>query len=116
VLPTLKDYQKKTGAIPACLAFGLSALICFYTGIQQNAAGDYEGLRDGKPYPVKDDAHVLTFFSAQKAPDAHAVLSNTALWGEDLTAIPGLENKVAEQLKDIQANGIRTAMTHTWEK
>lgn len=115
VLPTLKDYQKKAGEIPACLAFGLSSLICFYTGIKQNEAGDYEGLRDGKPYPVKDDAHVLTFFAGQKAPDAHAALSNTALWGEDLTAIPGLEDKVAAQLKDIQAVGIRAAMRKAYQ-
>ena len=109
-------YQKKTGEIPACLAFGLTSLICFYTGIQQNAAGDYEGLRDGKPYPVKDDAHVLTFFSGLKAPDAHAVLSNTALWGEDLTAIPGLEDKVASQLKDIADGCIRCAMRKAFAK
>ena len=97
------------------LAFGLTSLICFYTGIQQNEAGDYEGLRDGKPYPVKDDAHVLSFFSGLKAPDAHAVLSNASLWGEDLTAIPGLEAKVASQLADIQNGCIRCAMRKTFE-
>ncbi|MBR4333812.1 MAG: tagaturonate reductase, partial [Clostridia bacterium] len=116
VLPTLKDYQKKTGEIPACLAFGLTSLICFYTGIKQNEAGEYEGLRDGKPYPVKDDAHVLTFFAAQTEPDAHAVLSNAALWGEDLTAIPGLEAKVAAQLADIKAGCIRCAMRKAFAK
>ena len=116
VLPTLKDYQQKTGKIPACLAFGLSSLICFYTGIQQNEAGDYEGFRDGKPYPVKDDAHVLAFFAGLKQPDAHAVLGNAALWGSDLTAIPGLEATVAAQLSDIGENGIRAALRHTWEK
>ncbi len=110
VLPTVKDYVKSKGSVPSCLAFGLASLICFYTGIRKNEAGEYEGLRDGKPYPVKDDAHVLSFFSAQTAPDAHAVLSNKDLWGEDLTAVPGLEEKVAAQLNDISAVGIRAAM------
>ena len=32
------------------------------------------------------------------------------LWGEDLTAVPGLEEKVAAQLNDISAVGIRAAM------
>ena len=116
VLPTLKDYQKAKGEIPACLAFGLSSLICFYTGIQANEAGEYFGLRAGNPYPVKDDAHVLAFFAAQAKPDAHAALSNTALWGEDLTLIPGLEAAVAAQLEAIEKDGIRAAMRGTWEK
>lgn len=116
VLPTLKDYQKSKGAVPACLAFGLSALICFYTGIRANDAGEYAGLRAGVPYPVKDDAHVLSFFSALSSPDAHAVLSNTALWGEDLCLIPGLEDAVSAQLKAIEKDGIRAAMRKTWEK
>lgn len=121
VLPTVKDYQKTTGKIPACLAFGLSSLIRFYAGIQANDAGEYAGMRDQKPYPVKDDAHVLSFFAALK-PDmpeeklAQDVLSNTALWGEDLTAIPGLADQVAAQLKEINAVGIRAAMKKTWEK
>ena len=59
---------------------------------------------------------MLTFFSGLKTPDAHAVLSNTALWGEDLTAIPGLEDKVAAQLKDIADGCIRCAMRKTFEK
>jgi tagaturonate reductase len=117
----VKDYQKTTGKIPACLAFGLSSLIRFYAGIQANDAGEYAGMRDQKPYPVKDDAHVLSFFAALK-PDmpeeklAQDVLSNTALWGEDLTAIPGLADQVAAQLKEINAVGIRAAMKKTWEK
>ncbi len=120
VLPTLKDYTAKTSSPAPCLAFGLSALICFYTGIRQNAAGDYEGLRNGLPYPVKDDAPVLAFFSGlSKDTDsrklAQAVLSNENLWGEDLTGIPGLKDLVAKQLDAIRANGMRAAIRATRE-
>ena len=118
VLPTLLDYTEKSGSPAPCLAFGLSALICFYAGIKQNAAGEYEGLRDGKPYPVKDDAPVLSFFSElNKDMDekalANAVLSNESLWGRSLTDIPGLESMITAQLSAIRAKGIRAAMRET---
>ena len=120
VLPSLKDYAAAEGKPAPCLTFGLSALICFYAGIRKNENGEYDGLRDGKPYPVRDDAPVLEFFSrldpAMDAGElAHAVLANTALWGEDLTVIPGLEELVANQLSSIRAEGIRAAMRNAQE-
>ena len=115
VLPTLKDYLQKTGAPAPCLAFGLSALICFYTGIRRNASGEYEGLRNGVPYPVKDDAQVLSFFAGLDAAMdvrtlAHAVLSSESLWGEDLSRLSGLETLVADQLACIRKYGMRGAI------
>ena len=120
VLPSMKDYIAAEGKPAPCLAFGLSSLICFYAGIRKNEAGEYEGVRDGKPYPVRDDQAVLEFFSRlDPAADAkalsHAVLFNEALWGEDLTALSGLEDLVAAQLAAIRAEGIRAAMRKAQE-
>ena len=120
VLPTLRDYRQKNGKIPPCLCFGLAALIMFYAGIRQNADGEYEGIRDGKPYPVRDDPQVLSAFahlSCDMPPEslAYAVLSDQEMWGEDLREILGLEDMVTDQLRDLQLIGLRAAMRRAWE-
>ena len=40
----------------------------------------------------------------------HAVLSNTKLWGEDLTAVGDLEGVVEAQLFMVRDDGIRDVM------
>ena len=92
----------------------------FYAGIRQNADGEYEGIRDGKPYPVRDDPQVLSAFahlSCDMPPEslAYAVLSDQEMWGEDLREIPGLEDMVTDQLRDLQLIGLRAAMRRAWE-
>ena len=121
VLPTLKDYIAQKGEVPPCLCFGLSALIMFYAGAKRNAEGNYEALRDGKPYPVRDDEYVLSAFSklsCDMPPEtlAYAALSDQELWGQDLREVDGLEQAVTEQLRDMQILGLRAAMKKTWEK
>lgn len=121
VLPTMRDYEQKNGRIPPCLCFGLAALIMFYAGIRPNDDGDYMGVRDGESYLVQDDPHVLASFahlSCDMPPEtlAYAVLSDQEMWGEDLRLLPGLEDKVADQLRDMQIIGLRAAMRRAWEK
>ena len=41
---------------------------------------------------------------------ARAALSNAALWGEDLTAWPGLADAAAQALSDIRTLGARRAL------
>ncbi len=115
VLPSVKDCAEKTGAAPDCLAFGLSSLIWFYAGLRKDEKGDCFNLRGEQPYPVRDDAPVLAFFEKMgrdTAPGtlAKETLCNAALWGEDLTKVPGLLEKVTAQLTDIAALGVRAAM------
>ena len=115
VLPSLKDYVEQKKTLPAKLAFSLAGLIAFYHG---DWDGDnLAGKRDKGGYPIRDDKPVLE--AMHKAWTAHAaspenlareVLSNTMLWDEDLTAIPGLTDKVAACLRDIAAKGIGAAM------
>ncbi len=121
VLPTLKDYIEKEGKVPPCLCFGLSALIMFYAGAHRNQEGTYEAIRDGKPYPVKDDEYVLSAFSklsCDMPPETlcYAALSDQEMWGQDLREVPGLVDMVTEQLRDMQLLGLRAAMKKTWEK
>lgn len=112
-MPSFLDYIKKEGRLPSHLTFSIAALLAFYTGseIRDKAL---IGHRDEEEYQILDDADVLKFFAANsgKAPAefAHAVLSNEAFWGQDLSALPGVEAAVTEYLTVIRADGMRAAM------
>ena len=115
-VPSVKAYQAaKGGDLPGCLVLGLSALIAFYRGAKFTENGDFVGTRGADSYTVLDDAYALKAFDAMPGLDApealaRAALSDAKLWGEDLTALPGLEALVAKQLKTIHAEGMRTAI------
>lgn len=113
VMPSLKGYVEKFGRLPECICASLAFYIAFYTGDHMSAEG-LTGLRGTEEYVIKDDANVLEFYDAHKNDDAaaltHAVLSNTAFWGEDLTVIPQLEKFVADTLKTIKEKGTYEVM------
>lgn len=112
-MPSFLGYIEKEGKIPLHLTFSLAALMAFYTGseIRDKAL---IGHRDGAEYKILDDASVLAFFAANSAKDAkeytHAVLSNEAFWGQDLSALAGAEETVASYIEDIRCLGMRKAM------
>lgn len=95
--------------MPPRLTFALAALMAFY-----------RGERDGQTYPLQDDAHWLerysTLWNGVKHGDiklaelVNTVLSDTAHWGQDLTAVPQLANQVTEQLQTIIDSGMRAAV------
>lgn len=120
-LPSLTGFIQKTGTIPSALAFSLAALIAFYEGADI-VNGEMAGVRNGKPYTIKDDPAILACFAelyreggdpARKAHRiAKAVLSDTSWWGEDLTGYPGLEDTVRAGLETIWSQGIKAALAH----
>ncbi len=115
VLPTVKDYIAKHGEAPAGLAFSLAALLNFYHGKFVDG-GDYEGMRQGRPYPIRDNADLLAILNAawQDAGDINSVvmtlLADTRLWGEDLTKLAGLAQQTSTSLARIKAVGVKDAM------
>ena len=70
--------------------------------------------RKNGTYTVKDDADVLEFFYSHKDDSAkdlvHAVCTNEAFWGEDLSKINGFESAVVEYLTEIRKNGTYEVM------
>ena len=114
VLPSVKGYIEKTGALPACLTFSLAAYIAFYRCERLEGEGMIGKRSTGNEYTIQDDRAVLEFFAAHKADSnadlVHAVCSNLALWGEDLAAMPGLEAAVVQGLDDIDTKGAHAAM------
>lgn len=114
VLPTLKDYVAQHGRAAAGLSFSLAALLHFYDG-EFGADDDFFGRRDGKPYPIRDDAQVLARIDATKASKSvhdkvKTLLADHGLWGEDLTGIAGLVEQTAAALEKIRSQGVRAAM------
>lgn len=114
VLPSLKDFVEKFGRLPECLAFSLAAYIAFYNGVRTED-GKVCGHRDGACYELNDEAFVLEFFAENSGKDAaeltKLVLSCAQMWGEDLTAVKGLHEFVAQKLSAIRAQGMRAALT-----
>ncbi len=96
LLPALKEYTEEFKELPKRIVFALACLIRFYKG-------EYEG----EIIEVNDDPQVLAFFKNEwntfqsEEILVKNILSNSKVWGEDLTVIPGLEIQVVADLKNI---------------
>jgi tagaturonate reductase len=107
LLPSLKEYLNKIGQIPNCISASLAFYIAFYSGHTLTEEGLIATGPDGE-YMIKDDVAVLKFFYDRKdlSPTnlVHQVCSNESFWGEDLSKLPGFEDKVVEYLTSIKKN------------
>ena len=98
IVPSILGYLEGRGELPARLALALAAFIRLYKG-------EWEG----EMIPLKDDPGVLDWFrqtwsEADSLDDlTETVLANTALWDRDLAQIPGLVERVSENLRAIEA-------------
>ena len=114
-LPSLLEYREKFGKLPEALCMGFAAYMAFFScDLQRKEDGALIGKRPaGNEYRIQDDEWVLDFYWEHKDDDArafaHAVLSNEKMWDEDLTKIPGLEEKVAGDLVLIRSAGAEEA-------
>jgi tagaturonate reductase len=118
VLPSVAEFQRRTGAPPRRLCFALGALIAFYRG-KTFRDGALIGERGGEEYRIVDDGPVLEFFAEvwrEYAPPAEVrtltrkVLANASLWGQDLNAVPGMTDVVASCLAAILKEGMAAAL------
>lgn len=97
VLPSILEYNKRTGRLPKNLILSFAALISFY-----------KGEWNGERLPVNDSADVLSFFNdVWRHDDLHdvasSVLSNATLWGTDLTKVEGMIDNVKASLENLNA-------------
>jgi tagaturonate reductase len=105
VLPSLIGYQKVKGTVPSKLSFSLAAMVAFY-----------RGKNGSQIIALKDEDYILSLFQTWWSDyDKHKIsteklvsnfLKETAIWGEDLTAIPGLVSKVSTYLDNILQFGM----------
>lgn len=120
-LPVLKKYCDREDAPPPCLCMGLSCLIMLFSGAKREADGSYTYLRkEDDPCALREDEETLLAFSrlsCDMPPDtlSYAVLSDRSIWDEDLRELPGLEEKIADQLRDLQLLGLRASLAKAWK-
>ena len=119
-LPILKNYVERDEHLPPCLCMSLACLIMLYAGARREEDGRYTVLKNGERCFVSEDEEVLSSFSrlsCDMPPEslAYAALSDRAIWEEDLREIPGLEDLITEQLRDLQLLGLLDAMAKAWK-
>ena len=114
-MPTFLDYVKEKGELPPCLTTSFAAYVAFYSNdIQElNDKGLVCRRPKGNDYTVSDDRWVLEFYYAHRndSPEdlIHAVMTNTEMWGQDLTEVPGFEKEAVRILKQIREEGALAA-------
>ena len=84
VLPTFRDFFRTNGRIPEHLTVGFSCLMHLYRT---------------RYAELKDDAAVLSFFASGKP--LKDFLSDSSVWGEDLTAYPLFFDTVTAQTERL---------------
>lgn len=97
ILPLLSRYYEVFQKVPHHMAFGFAAYMRFMH-ISHESGGQYFGQFHQIEYVINDD-HAAFFYKNAQLPDEgyiQAILSNTDLWGLDLTAFPGFEATVLE--------------------
>ncbi|MFV0412114.1 MAG: tagaturonate reductase [Oscillospiraceae bacterium] len=113
VLPSAKEYLRKTGRLPNRLVFGFAALLQFYCGSSLGPEG-LVAHRGGQAYTVQDEAEVLNFFlqHAANTPEqlALAACRREGFWGENLAALPGFAAMAAASLAAIRTLGVLEAL------
>lgn len=113
VLPTVKDYLALNGKLPVCLCFGFAALLKFYRIIEADGS-HMLGMRGDMHYTLLDDSAVLDRFYQLRMYDnkayAAAICADRTLWGVSLDEIQGFTEIITHMLKDIEEQGIKTAL------
>lgn len=114
-MPSFLEYINEKKELPPCLTMSLAAYIAFYSSDIQSLtdAGLVCKRPAGNEYTVSDDRWVLEFYEAHKGDSeeelVNAVLSNTKMWDQDLTAVAGLKDAVTANLKKIRGEGAKAA-------
>ena len=105
-LPGLKTYLERKGTLPEGLVLGLAAICTYYKG----------GKRGEDDIVPNDDPKIMQLLTDLWATGdvrkvAEGVLAaDELIWGEDLNAIPGLTDLLADDLAVIASEGMRAAV------
>lgn len=98
LLPVFLRYVRERGELPPLMTLAFAALLL--------------GYRADRLKP-QDSPEVLDAFrEAWSRPDEFitAILRKSEFWGQDLTAVPGLEAKLSSMLKLLETSGSRAAL------
>lgn len=108
VIPVLLQYAKELKALPNLIAIGFAAYIRFMK-VESQKGNEFFGSSRGVKYLINDTkvAHLADLWS--KYPQnqiVEAVLSDTVLWGENLTEIQGFSKAVNKYLEALERDNL----------
>ena len=118
-VPVIVKYAERIKAVPENIALGFAAYLLFLKPVQKKQDKFY-GEWQGKEYVINDDYAGYFFEKWSKlspAQLADEVMADTALWGADLTALPGFAAAVKNNLASLIETGvIKTIQIHQTKK
>ncbi|WP_426058837.1 tagaturonate reductase [Hymenobacter sp. B1770] len=117
-VPTLLHYYKQHQAVPHYVALGFAAYLLFMRNTA-SAPGAGQGEANGHAYTIQDDrAGYFADLWARLSPEelTAAVLRNTALWGHDLSRLPGFSNWVSQYLNQLLEEGAPSTLAAFFTK
>jgi tagaturonate reductase len=107
-VPVITKYAETRKAVPDNIALGFAAYLLFLRPVVKKADG-YYGNWQNEEYRINDD-HAPYFFEKWKksgpAEVVDQVLGDSALWGEDLSVIPGFAAAVKEKIILLQQRSV----------
>jgi tagaturonate reductase len=107
-VPVILKYVERIKAVPENIALGFAAYLLFLKPVKKKQ-DKYYGEWQGKEYVINDDYAAYFFEKWSKlspAQVADAVLADSALWGADLTALPGFAEAVKNNLASLAETGV----------
>lgn len=118
-VPVILKYAERINAVPENIALGFAAYLLFLKPVSKKQDKFY-GEWQGKEYHIQDDFAAYFFEKWSKSTPAQladAVLADTALWGADLSAIPGFAQAVKDNMASLLEEGVaKTIQTHQTKK
>ncbi|MBJ6142395.1 tagaturonate reductase [Hymenobacter sp. BT559] len=118
VVPDLLHYYERFRAVPQYVALGFAAYLLFERGTRQEGDKWY-GEAHGQEYLIQDEQAGYFADLWQRLPTAElvqAALGNQALWGTDLTALPGFADSVTRYLTQLQQEGAAATLATVLNK
>ncbi len=109
-VPTLLNYYGRHRAAPPHFALGFAAYLLFMRAVQAED-GKYFGRRNGQPYPISDQSAPYfhekwpTFREETAESFVRGILSDTGLWGADLSQLPDFAAAVTGHLLNLLRRG-----------
>ena len=103
VLPSFQDYYARYQTLPHYMTIGFSYLMALYAKIEKDG-GRYVVKLQNRVLEWKDDLPYLEYFAAKNS--IKDFMSDTAIWGEDLTAYAGFYEEVAKNVEKIDKGDV----------
>ena len=99
-IPLLQAHYRKFQTPPSFMAKGFAAYLLFMRS-EKKKDGTFQGTYGGNRFTIQDEYAELLYQGWRMHPDnpAETLLSDTRLWGTDLTKLPGFLETTEAQLK-----------------